>query len=191
VTLAAIDPAAGRFRGLAGPGWPALPGQRGRAAGCPAGVAHTFGRPPPEWDPADLARNDAHRRRLQRIVDAVQPSRIMHGHLHRAYQRSCDFGYGPVQVTGLDADGRFCGVDPSARVASVGLPGRGSSTMSSTRPHVSCIDPLGPEGSARWAAREGQGMKALFALVPDRGSAVERLTLDRGSDGGGAQQLAC
>lgn len=74
---------------------------------CPAGVAHTFGRPPPDWDPADLARNDAHRRRLQRIVDAVQPSRIMHGHLHRAYQRSCDFGYGPVQVTGLDADGRL------------------------------------------------------------------------------------
>lgn len=74
---------------------------------CPSGVAHTFGRPPPEWDPADLARNDAHRRRLQRIVDAVQPSRIMHGHLHRAYQRSCDFGYGPVQVTGLDADNRL------------------------------------------------------------------------------------
>jgi hypothetical protein len=74
---------------------------------CPAGVAHTFGRPPPDWDPADLARNDAHRRRVQRIVDAVQPSRIMHGHLHRAYQRSCDFGYGPVQVTGLDADNRL------------------------------------------------------------------------------------
>ena len=74
---------------------------------CPSGVAHTFGRPPPQWDPADLARSDAHRRRLQRIVDGVQPSRIMHGHLHRAYQRSCDFGYGPVQVTGLDADGRL------------------------------------------------------------------------------------
>jgi hypothetical protein len=29
----------------------------------------------------------------------------MHGHLHRAYQRTCDFGYGPVQVTGLAADG--------------------------------------------------------------------------------------
>jgi Calcineurin-like phosphoesterase len=74
---------------------------------CPSGVAHTFGRPPSWWDPVDLARNDAHRRRLQRIVDAVQPSRIMHGHLHRAYQRSCDFGYGPVQVTGLDADNRL------------------------------------------------------------------------------------
>ena len=45
--------------------------------------------------------------RVQRVVDAVQPSPIMHGHLHRAYQRSCDFGYGPVQVAGLDADGRL------------------------------------------------------------------------------------
>ncbi len=29
----------------------------------------------------------------------------MHGHLHRAYQRTCNFGYGPVHVTGLAADG--------------------------------------------------------------------------------------
>ncbi len=29
----------------------------------------------------------------------------MHGHLHRAYQRTCDFGSRPVQVTGLGADG--------------------------------------------------------------------------------------
>jgi hypothetical protein len=31
----------------------------------------------------------------------------MHGHLHRAYQRDCAFGYGPVEVTGLAADGRL------------------------------------------------------------------------------------
>jgi hypothetical protein len=74
---------------------------------CPSGVDHDFGRPPSWWAPEDLARNAAHRERLQRIVDAVQPSHIMHGHLHRAYQRTCDFGYGPVQVTGLDADGRL------------------------------------------------------------------------------------
>jgi len=74
---------------------------------CPAGVRHDFGRPPPGWDAADLARNDAHRRRLQGLVDAVQPAYVMHGHLHRAYQRVCDFGYGPVQVTGLAADGRL------------------------------------------------------------------------------------
>jgi Calcineurin-like phosphoesterase len=74
---------------------------------CPSGVPHTFGRPPSWWDPADLARSDAHRRRLQRITDAVQPRWVLHGHLHRAYQRICDFGYGPVQVTGLDADDRL------------------------------------------------------------------------------------
>lgn len=28
----------------------------------------------------------------------------MHGHLHMAYQRVCDLGYGPVEVTGLDCD---------------------------------------------------------------------------------------
>ncbi len=74
---------------------------------CPSGVAHTFAHPPPEWAAEDLARNDAHRRRLQRIVDAVMPSYLMHGHLHRAYQRTCDFGYGPVKVAGLDADNRL------------------------------------------------------------------------------------
>jgi hypothetical protein len=72
---------------------------------CPAAITHAFPAPPPDWNPADLARNDRHRQRLQRIVDAVQPSHLMHGHLHRAYQRTCDFGYGPVQVTGLGTDG--------------------------------------------------------------------------------------
>jgi hypothetical protein len=72
---------------------------------CPSAVAHTFPQPPSWWAPADLARNAAHRERLQRIVDAVRPAHVMHGHLHRAYQRTCDFGYGPVHVSGLAADG--------------------------------------------------------------------------------------
>ena len=72
---------------------------------CPARVTHTFPPRPPFWDLADLARSDAHRERLQRVVDAVQPSHLMHGHLHIGYQRVTDFGYGPVQVTGLDRDG--------------------------------------------------------------------------------------
>jgi hypothetical protein len=72
---------------------------------CPSGVAHTFPQPPSWWAAADLTRNDVHRERLQRIVAAVRPAHLIHGHLHRAYQRSCDFGYGPVQVTGLAADG--------------------------------------------------------------------------------------
>jgi hypothetical protein len=72
---------------------------------CPSGVRHDFPPPPREWNAADLVRNEAHRARLQRITDAVRPAHLMHGHLHRAYQRTCDFGYGPVQVTGLAADG--------------------------------------------------------------------------------------
>jgi len=71
---------------------------------CPAKVTHTFPPPPSFWDVRDLARADAHRERLQRVVDAVQPAHLMHGHLHRSYQRTCDFGYGPVEVTGLDCD---------------------------------------------------------------------------------------
>jgi Calcineurin-like phosphoesterase len=69
---------------------------------CPGMVVHTFPPPPRFWDLADLARSDAHRERLQRIVSAVRPRWLMHGHLHRAYRRACDLGYGPVQVTGLD-----------------------------------------------------------------------------------------
>jgi hypothetical protein len=72
---------------------------------CPAAVAHSFPRPPAEWNPADLRRNEAHRARLQRITDAVRPRYLMHGHLHRSYQRECNFGFGPVQITGLGADG--------------------------------------------------------------------------------------
>jgi Calcineurin-like phosphoesterase len=71
---------------------------------CPAGVMHSFAPPPAFWDLRDLARSDAHRDRLQRVVDAVRPSWVLHGHLHRSYQRTRDFGYGPVEVTGLDRE---------------------------------------------------------------------------------------
>jgi hypothetical protein len=72
---------------------------------CPAGVIHSFPDPPSWWEEKDLARSDEHRQRLQRIVDAVQPRYVIHGHLHRAYQREGNFGYGPVQVTGLSENG--------------------------------------------------------------------------------------
>ena len=97
---------------------------------CPAAVAHTFPRPPAEWSTVDLRRNDAHRARLQRIADAVRPRYLMHGHLHRAYQRDCAFSFGPVQVTGLAADGElsnFAVLDVSSmawRFHRRGLPGR-------------------------------------------------------------------
>jgi hypothetical protein len=72
---------------------------------CPSGVTHSFPPPPSFWDPRDLARNDRHRERLQGVVDQVRPGWLMHGHLHRAYQRVTDLGYGPAEVTGLDCDG--------------------------------------------------------------------------------------
>lgn len=72
---------------------------------CPFGVVHSFDPPPRWWQQEDLDKSDDHRRRLQRIVNKVQPSHLMHGHLHRCYQRTCDFGYGDVQVTGLACDG--------------------------------------------------------------------------------------
>lgn len=70
---------------------------------CPAGVRHSYPpRMPSFWN---MARSEAHQALLQGVVDAVQPRWLMHGHLHRAYQRECNFGYGPVEVTGLDCDG--------------------------------------------------------------------------------------
>ena len=72
----------------------------------PSGVIHTFPDRPSWWDQRDVDRSEQHEKRMQRIVDAVQPSYVIHGHLHRSYQRTCDFGYGPVQVTGLDRDGQ-------------------------------------------------------------------------------------
>lgn len=60
---------------------------------------------PRGWDYADLTRGERHRSRLQAVADSVKPSYWMHGHYHRVYQQMCDFGYGPVRVTGLDMDG--------------------------------------------------------------------------------------
>ena len=72
---------------------------------CPAGIEHQFPPPPSWWSAADLRRNEAHRALLREVVLGVQPRWLMHGHLHIGYQRQVDFGYGPVQVTGLDCDG--------------------------------------------------------------------------------------
>lgn len=56
--------------------------------------------------PADaLAQAAAHRTQLRKVVDAVQPKSIWHGHYHVPYQTVTDFGYGPVNIYGLDMDG--------------------------------------------------------------------------------------
>jgi hypothetical protein len=71
----------------------------------PSGVHLSMPPPMPGWDLADVAKSDAHRDVLQRIGTVLQPRYWMHGHLHMAYQRETDLGWGPVQVTGLDCDG--------------------------------------------------------------------------------------
>ena len=121
---------------------------------CPAAVTHSFPRPPADWNPADLRRNDAHRVRLQRITEAVRPRYLMHGHLHRAYQRDCEFDFGPVQVTGLPADGalrNFAVLDARSmtwRLHRRGLLGR----LGDRRQDASGASALSPAMKARTAA---------------------------------------
>lgn len=69
----------------------------------PAAVPITYSPAPVWWDLADLARSDAHRELLQRVVDHVQPRWLMHGHHHQHLpERPVTMRHGPVQVTGLD-----------------------------------------------------------------------------------------
>lgn len=72
---------------------------------CPAGV------PIPGLDDgtlfpwAEIMRSDEHRGVLRDVAQAVRPRLIWHGHYHRRYDATADFGYGPVRVCGLDCDG--------------------------------------------------------------------------------------
>ncbi len=100
---------------------------------CPSGVTHSFPPPPIFWDSRDLARGDRHRERLQVVVDQVQPRYLMHGHLHSAYQRLVDFGYGPCEVTSLDCD-----------------EGAG--------PNYAVLDVV----NMKWSARRDTGQRALY-----------------------------
>lgn len=75
---------------------------------CPSGVTHAFAAPPKAWL-ADIRKTEEHRQRIQRIVDAVQPSYYMHGHLHRSYERWMDWPWGSTRVTGFDCDGTWSG----------------------------------------------------------------------------------
>jgi predicted phosphodiesterase len=72
---------------------------------CPSEVHHSFGHHPSWWAEEDLAHAANHRLKLQAIVNKVQPSVLIHGHLHIPYSRTVDFGYGPVKITGLGMDG--------------------------------------------------------------------------------------
>jgi len=93
---------------------------------CPAGVpmpwlaatAHL-------WRRDDIAASDENRALLARIVEAVQPRWVWHGHYHHRYTAVVDLGYGPVRVEGLDCDdttlaGNVLVVDLAAISPSVG-----------------------------------------------------------------------
>jgi Calcineurin-like phosphoesterase len=72
---------------------------------CPSQV--TLALPPPAaWWLPQIPAAEAHRERLQGILDAVEAGFLMHGHYHRWYERTVAMGHGPVRVTGLDMDGK-------------------------------------------------------------------------------------
>lgn len=71
----------------------------------PAKVKPQFGPRPAAWAVEDVLRSEAHSRLVQEVVDAVRPGYVLHGHLHRAYQRVVDMGWGEVEVTCIDCDG--------------------------------------------------------------------------------------
>jgi Calcineurin-like phosphoesterase len=73
---------------------------------CPARVVHAFPDRPWWYAPEDLLRSEANAELLQCIATGTRVKHVIHGHLHMGYQRMCDFGYGPVTVTGLDREPR-------------------------------------------------------------------------------------
>ena len=52
----------------------------------------------------EIAKSNKHQERLRKIVDAVKPREVWHGHYHRRYHSVVDFGYGDVDINGLDMD---------------------------------------------------------------------------------------
>lgn len=64
-----------------------------------------WSRAPKAWARADLARSDAHAARLQRVVDAVRPKQVWHGHLHQRTDVTLDMPESRCSVQGLSMDG--------------------------------------------------------------------------------------
>lgn len=73
---------------------------------CPSGVLipGVDDGGPSMWPPLEILRANEHRAQLRKIVDAIKPQQIWHGHYHRRYDTLANFGYGPVEVRGLDMD---------------------------------------------------------------------------------------
>lgn len=68
----------------------------------------------PPFPPLELMRSHQHRQLLRRVVDAVRPRWVWHGHYHQRYTQLVDLGFGPLMVNGLDCDGR--NLDANVRV---------------------------------------------------------------------------
>jgi hypothetical protein len=81
-----------------------------------------WARAPKAWAHDDLARSDVHSARVQRVVDALQPRHVWHGHLHQRTEVVLDpasWG-GSCTVHGLSMDRT-----PMSRCAAVvGVDGR-------------------------------------------------------------------
>lgn len=70
---------------------------------CPSIVTHSF--PDFGFSHKDIAYSQEHSELLTEIVFRVKPSYLIHGHLHRTYERPVETSWGTLRVTGLDCDG--------------------------------------------------------------------------------------
>jgi hypothetical protein len=76
---------------------------------CPGGVDLALPPVSPSlgWLQSDLMLSEENRQRLQMLADSVEPQHWIHGHYHRAYQKTVQMKHGPVEVTGLHMDGEW------------------------------------------------------------------------------------
>lgn len=56
------------------------------------------------FDYKNIPASEKGRMQLRKVVNAVRPSHVFHGHYHVNYRQEVDYGYGPVKVTGLNCD---------------------------------------------------------------------------------------
>lgn len=56
------------------------------------------------WPIAAMMRSDEHQRRVRRVVEGVNATRVFHGHHHIRYSDTLQVARGPVQVEGLGMD---------------------------------------------------------------------------------------
>jgi hypothetical protein len=93
--------------------------ERRQAAGNPPDGHDQVGRDAPGWTiptlpsssglpglwQLELAECWAQRRQLARIMEAVTPRLVVHGHYHSGYRHQLDTGWGRVEIAGLSEDG--------------------------------------------------------------------------------------